>query len=356
MTHNGLSEKHILKRIRNTFVRGSSGYGEQADRSDAGSEKRELKRAPATAAEDRCCARRSGGSSELFSLGKPRESIMCVTSVYVHTIARRLYVCGRRVFKIYTDTQVRPSSSECLSAMNHEQQRQLLLQCLVRAVSSPTRRIVRRGSSSGGGSSSSSSYSAGRAHARVARKSFTRGKTICLWGEPSARIAHGGLSTKSLLIYCVHVVAAAAAAATSRREKLNYSRALYTLCLRVTPSAPRVRTIFFCRCSSNILLPISSRACKLRIRSRPGFTRSEHHVTLVTNQVEILYFWTISSRKSTGFYPFRAPRHASHKPGGNLVLLDDFLEEVDRVLPVQSTQFNGPHIVHECTRLNSEFL
>ncbi|CAB0032307.1 unnamed protein product [Trichogramma brassicae] len=63
----------------------------------------------------------------------------------------------------------------------------------------------------------------------------------------------------------------------------------------------------------------------------------EHHVTLVTNQVEILYFWTISSRKSTGFYPFRAPRHASHKPGGNLVLLDDFLEEVDRVLPVQST-------------------
>ncbi|CAB0034716.1 unnamed protein product [Trichogramma brassicae] len=90
--------------------------------------------------------------------------------------------------------------------------------------------------------------------------------------------------------------------------------------------------------------------------SRPGFTRSEHHVTLVTNQVEILYFWTISSRKSTGFYPFRAPRHASHKPGGNLVLLDDFLEEVDRVLPVQSTQFNGPHIVHECTRLNSEFL
>ncbi|CAB0037550.1 unnamed protein product [Trichogramma brassicae] len=58
--------------------------------------------------------------------------------------------------------------------------------------------------------------------------------------------------------------------------------------------------------------------------SRPGFTRSEHHVTLVTNQVEILYFWTISSRKSTGFYPFRAPRHASHKPGGNLVLLDDF--------------------------------
>ncbi|CAB0031717.1 unnamed protein product [Trichogramma brassicae] len=64
--------------------------------------------------------------------------------------------------------------------------------------------------------------------------------------------------------------------------------------------------------------------------SRPGFTRSEHHVTLVTNQVEILYFWTISSRKSTGFYPFRAPRHASHKPGGNLVLLDDFLEEVDR--------------------------
>ncbi|CAB0032104.1 unnamed protein product, partial [Trichogramma brassicae] len=84
--------------------------------------------------------------------------------------------------------------------------------------------------------------------------------------------------------------------------------------------------------------------------------KPEHHVTLVTNQVEILYFWTISSRKSTGFYPFRAPRHASHKPGGNLVLLDDFLEEVDRVLPVQSTQFNGPHIVHECTRLNSEFL
>ncbi|CAB0031716.1 unnamed protein product, partial [Trichogramma brassicae] len=70
--------------------------------------------------------------------------------------------------------------------------------------------------------------------------------------------------------------------------------------------------------------------------SRPGFTRSEHHATLVTNQVGILYFWTISSRKSTGFYPFRAPRHASHKPGGNLVLLDDFLEEVDRVLPVQS--------------------
>ncbi|CAB0035315.1 unnamed protein product [Trichogramma brassicae] len=65
--------------------------------------------------------------------------------------------------------------------------------------------------------------------------------------------------------------------------------------------------------------------------SRPGFTRSEHHVTLVTNQVEILYFWTISSRKSTGFYPFRAPRHARRVPGGNLVLLDDFLEEVDRV-------------------------
>ncbi|CAB0040999.1 unnamed protein product [Trichogramma brassicae] len=42
--------------------------------------------------------------------------------------------------------------------------------------------------------------------------------------------------------------------------------------------------------------------------SRPGFTRSEHHVTLDVYQVEILYFWTVSSRKSTGFYPFRAPR------------------------------------------------
>uniref|UniRef100_A0ABD2XF09 Uncharacterized protein n=1 Tax=Trichogramma kaykai TaxID=54128 RepID=A0ABD2XF09_9HYME len=96
--------------------------------------------------------RRSGGSSELFSLGKPRESIVCVTSEYVHTIARRIlalplynpFLHRKRVFKIYTDIQVRPSSSECLSAMNHEQQRQLLLQCLVRAVSSPTRRVVRR--------------------------------------------------------------------------------------------------------------------------------------------------------------------------------------------------------------------
>ncbi|CAB0039369.1 unnamed protein product [Trichogramma brassicae] len=72
-------------------------------------------------------------------------------------------------------------------------------------------------------------------------------------------------------------------------------------------------------------------------RKSTVFTRSEHHVTLVTNQVEILYFWTISSRKSTGFYPFRATRHARWVQGVNLVLLDDFLEEVDRVLPVQST-------------------
>ncbi|CAB0039760.1 unnamed protein product [Trichogramma brassicae] len=60
--------------------------------------------------------------------------------------------------------------------------------------------------------------------------------------------------------------------------------------------------------------------------SRPGFTRLEHHVTLDVYQVEILYFWTISSRKSTEFYPFRAPRHARRVPGGNLVLLDDFIQ------------------------------
>ncbi|CAB0034717.1 unnamed protein product [Trichogramma brassicae] len=38
--------------------------------------------------------------------------------------------------------------------------------------------------------------------------------------------------------------------------------------------------------------------------SRPGLPRSEHHVTLDVYQVEILYSWTTSSRKSTGFNPF----------------------------------------------------
>ncbi|CAB0039072.1 unnamed protein product, partial [Trichogramma brassicae] len=71
---------------------------------------------------------------------------------------------------------------------------------------------------------------------------------------------------------------------------------------------------------------------------------TKRHVTLDVYQVEILYSWTTSSRKSTGLYLFRTPRHARREPGGNLVLLDNFLGEFDRVLPIQSTPFNEPHI------------
>ncbi|CAB0035273.1 unnamed protein product [Trichogramma brassicae] len=91
--------------------------------------------------------------------------------------------------------------------------------------------------------------------------------------------------------------------------------------------------------------------------SRPGFTRSEHHVTLVTNQVEILYFWTISSRKVDRVLPVQStPRHASHNQVEILYFWTISSRKSTGFLPVQSTQFNGPHIVHECTRLNSEFL
>uniref|UniRef100_A0ABD2X9D3 Uncharacterized protein n=1 Tax=Trichogramma kaykai TaxID=54128 RepID=A0ABD2X9D3_9HYME len=70
--------------------------------------------------------------------------------------------------------------------------------------------------------------------------------------------------------------------------------------------------------------------------SRPSFTRSEHHVTLDESKVEILYFWTIFSRKSTKSTKFppgtrlAAPRHARRIPGGNFALLVDFLEEIVR--------------------------
>ncbi|CAB0035274.1 unnamed protein product, partial [Trichogramma brassicae] len=71
--------------------------------------------------------------------------------------------------------------------------------------------------------------------------------------------------------------------------------------------------------------------------SRPGFTRSEHHATLVTNQVGILYFWTISSRKSTGFYPFRAPRHARWGTRCKSCTFGRFPRGSRPGLPVQST-------------------
>ncbi|CAB0031718.1 unnamed protein product [Trichogramma brassicae] len=72
-------------------------------------------------------------------------------------------------------------------------------------------------------------------------------------------------------------------------------------------------------------------------RSRPGFTRSEHHeATLVTNQVGILYFWTISSRRSPGFYPFRAPRHASHNQVEILYFWTISSRKSTGFLPVQS--------------------
>uniref|UniRef100_A0ABD2X9H0 Uncharacterized protein n=1 Tax=Trichogramma kaykai TaxID=54128 RepID=A0ABD2X9H0_9HYME len=76
--------------------------------------------------------------------------------------------------------------------------------------------------------------------------------------------------------------------------------------------------------------------------SRPSFTRSEHHVTLDESKVEILYFWTIFSRKSTKSTKFppgtrlAAPRHARRIPGGNFALLVDFLEEIVRKYKVSN--------------------
>ncbi|CAB0039272.1 unnamed protein product, partial [Trichogramma brassicae] len=54
--------------------------------------------------------------------------------------------------------------------------------------------------------------------------------------------------------------------------------------------------------------------------SRPGFTRSENHITLDVYQVGILYFLTTSSRKSTGFYLYYwtiSSRKSSIPPASN---------------------------------------